>query len=122
MYIAILVFSMLAAGCGTDEGYDEDQVSFRIKQESTPAPEPVVTAPAPVEPEEPVVVAADRELTPDPGRGGSRGWSGSGGGDRGHLGVVLGGRCGHRGRGAGAFGASVGDQGLREPPRQERPG
>lgn len=63
MYIAILVFSMLAAGCGTDEGYDEDQVSFRVKKESAPAP--VVPTPPPVEPTQPVVAATEppREVT-----------------------------------------------------------
>lgn len=68
MYIAILVFSMLAAGCGTDEGYDEDQVTFRVKKESKPAPPPapgIETAPASIEPEEPVVAVKEppREVT-----------------------------------------------------------
>jgi tetratricopeptide (TPR) repeat protein len=63
MYISVLVFSLLAAGCGTDEGYDEDQAALRVRQER--APEPVATTPPPAELEEPVVEAAEppREVT-----------------------------------------------------------
>lgn len=60
-----------------------------------------------------VVATPDRELAGDPGGGDCGSRSESGGGDRGHVGLVLGGR-GRRGRWPGASGASVGDQGLQQ--------
>src|SRR5665811_814152 len=62
-----------------------------------------------------VVATPDRELAGDPGGGDCGSRSESGGGDRGHVGLVLGGR-GRRGRWPGASGASVGDQGLQQSP------
>ena len=63
---------------------------------------------------------ADHQRSAGAGPGDRQGRPSTGGGDRGDLRLVLGGGRARRGRGPGASGASVGDQGVRQSAGEER--
>jgi tetratricopeptide (TPR) repeat protein len=64
MYTAILVFTVLAAGCGTDEGYDDNRVTYKAERTNAPpvAKQPSYEAQTPVaaaEPEQPAATVPE---------------------------------------------------------------